>query len=152
LEVRAFLETCQASQFEDWEDSEASPWPLDPRIPSSREEAAKSLQALAGLDRRGLRSCDTETFIQGWFALLYLFPGLHPDNALDHGHEEEQWPEASEVLPNLEPRRQRVFTRSGWPVALDLIGREGWRRYEAGELKDEEFYCCDAQKAGLELN
>jgi DNA (cytosine-5)-methyltransferase 1 len=150
LEVRSFLEKSQSSQFEDWEGSGESPWRLDPRIPASRDEAAKNLQALAGLDRRGLRSCDTETFLRGWFAMFYLFKGLHPDNARDHGDEDEHWPEASEVLPNLEPRRQRVFTRSGWPVALDLIGREGWRRYEAGELTDEEFYCSDAQRCGLQ--
>ena len=37
-----------------------------------------------------------------------------------------------------------------WPVALELLGHEAWRRYELGELTEKEFYCVAAQRKGLE--
>jgi hypothetical protein len=52
-------------------------------------------------------------------------------------------------LPGLEKILARRHSRSGWPVALELIGREGWRRYEAGQVGPEEFYCLEAQRAAL---
>ena len=39
--------------------------------------------------------------------------------------------------------------RSGWPVVLAPIVREAWRRYRADELADDEFYCSEAQMAGM---
>jgi DNA (cytosine-5)-methyltransferase 1 len=149
LEIRSFLEESQRSQIDNFSNFKNLSAFSDLRIPTSREDAAQNLQALAGLDRRGLRTCTSEVFIRGWFALFYLFPGLHPDNALDHGEQEENWPEASNVLPDIEPHHRRIFVRSGWPVALDLIGREGWRRYRSRELTEEEFYCSAAQRAGM---
>jgi hypothetical protein len=38
---------------------------------------------------------------------------------------------------------------SGWPPILKRIAAEAWRRADAGELADEELYCCDAQWSGL---
>jgi DNA (cytosine-5)-methyltransferase 1 len=38
---------------------------------------------------------------------------------------------------------------SGWPVLLAPVAAEAWRRYEAGELKDDEFYCSEAVVAGM---
>jgi len=39
--------------------------------------------------------------------------------------------------------------RSGRPVALELLGRGAWHRYNSGELADDEFYSADAQRCGL---
>jgi DNA (cytosine-5)-methyltransferase 1 len=116
----------------------------------SRHTVARKLERLARLDRRALRALPKEEFLRGWHALLFLFPGLHPDNALDHGDDIEEIPTDQLGLPGFEQLLARRHARSGWPVALELIGREAWRRYEHGELADDEFYCVAAQRAGLE--
>jgi DNA (cytosine-5)-methyltransferase 1 len=90
-----------------------------------------------------------EEFLRGWHALLFLFPGLHPDNALDHGDTIEEVPTEQLGLPGFERELDRRHTRSGWPVALEGIGGEAWRRYEAGQLSDDYLYCVEAQRAGL---
>ena len=88
-------------------------------------------------------------FLQGWFALFYIFPGLHPDNALDHGDPGALWSPEELALPGLDAFATRRFARSGWPVALELLGREAWRRYGSRELSQDEFYCSTAQRAGM---
>jgi DNA (cytosine-5)-methyltransferase 1 len=117
--------------------------------PPSRSAAARELERLAHLDRRALRAVPRDEFLRGWHALLFLFPGLHPDNALDHGDDIEEIPTEQLGLPGFERQLDRRHTRSGWPVALELIGREAWRRYERDEITDAEFYCAEAQRAGL---
>jgi len=62
-------------------------------------------------------------FIRAWASIAYLFPGLHPDGFED--------------------------AESGWPRVLHRFAGEAWRRASAGELAEEELYCCDAQWAGL---
>lgn len=121
----------------------------DGLIAQSQAEAAVRLQEIAKLDRAELRSCEKGTFLRGWFALFYLFPGLHPDNALDHGESIELWSEAQLPLPGLHDFAVRRYARSGWPAALELLGREAWRRYERHELNEDEFYCSEAQRAGM---
>jgi hypothetical protein len=49
-------------------------------------------------------------------------------------------------VPALEPR----YTRSGWPVVLEPLGHEAWRRFKVEEFPDEAFYCVSAQRAGME--
>jgi len=107
------------------------------------------LEDLARLDRRALRALAREEFIRGWHALLFLFPGLHPDNALDHGEIIETVPPNQLALPGFQELLSRRYARSGWPVALELIGTEAWRRYENKELAVDEFYCSEVQRAGL---
>ncbi len=119
------------------------------RVPHSRPEAATRLQLIAAYDRRQLRLCERPEFLQGWLALLFLFPELHPDNALNHGNAQGIWCPLQPALPGLEGFAACRFTRSGWPVALEAIGREAWRRRKAGELTASEFYCTEAQSAGL---
>jgi DNA (cytosine-5)-methyltransferase 1 len=121
-----------------------------PSVFGSRPAAAGELLRLANLDRRALRALSTDEFLRGWHALLFLFPELHPDNALDHGDKQETWPEAELLLPGLEQARRKRYARSGWPVALELIGREAWCRYEQHKISEEEFYCVEAQRAGLQ--
>lgn len=149
LEVSAFLslKSCQAKRAtkpKRHRRSTKTAW-----IPSSQAEAAARLQVIAGIDRRQLRACEKDVFLRGWFALFYLFPGLHPDNALDHGDLTSVWSQADNALPGFEQFAGRYFERSGWPVALELLGHEAWRRYRSGELTDEEFYCAEAQQCGI---
>lgn len=120
-------------------------------IPQSRVEAARDLQQIAGFDRRQLRLCERSDFLRGWFALFYLFPGLHPDNARDHGDTIEVWSREQLALPGLEEFAVRRYARSGWPVALEFLGHEAWRRMKCGDLEISEFYCDAAQAAGMRL-
>ena len=41
------------------------------------------------------------------------------------------------------------YELSGWPLVLESLADEAWRRSEAGLLADDELYCCDAQRAGM---
>jgi DNA (cytosine-5)-methyltransferase 1 len=115
------------------------------RLPESADQAVEWIATLASKTRYQLRKLDTETFLLGWHALLYLYPGLHPDSALDHGDDEELIAASHDSVVDL----SRRYLRSGWPVALELIGREAWRRYEAASINEHDFYCVDAQYAGL---
>ncbi|TAJ92769.1 MAG: DNA cytosine methyltransferase [Gammaproteobacteria bacterium] len=118
-------------------------------VPNSQIEAARVLGILAELNRHDLRALTAREFLRGWHALLFLFPGLHPDNALDHGDIIETTSGSKVVLGGFEKLLSRHYVRSGWPVLLDLIGREAWRRYESGEIGDDDFYCVKAQRAGM---
>lgn len=115
------------------------------RLPDDSAQALEWLATLASKTRYQLRKLDVDGFLHGWHALLYLYPGLHPDSALDHGEDEELVQTPHDAVVDL----RRRYIRSGWPVALALIGREAWRRYNANEIGDDEFYCVTAQKAGM---
>ncbi len=118
-------------------------------LPATRSAAAHQLESLARLDRRQLRALSTREFLCGWRALLFLFPDLHPDSAQDHGGDSEIISADQLALPGYEELLAKRFVRSGWPVALEAIGVEAWRRVDARELTDKEFYCAEAQRAGL---
>jgi DNA (cytosine-5)-methyltransferase 1 len=118
-------------------------------IPVSQDQASLRLNVLMKCDREEIRALDPPKFIEGWHALLWLFPSLHPDNALDHGAEKHDWPQAESLLPCLAPNRRQFYARSGWPVALVLIGEEAWRRYQADEISKETLYCAEAQRNRL---
>jgi DNA (cytosine-5)-methyltransferase 1 len=111
-------------------------------LPATQSEAARWLEPLMHADRRTMRAMPTPTFLRGWHALLWLFPDLHPENALEHGEDKHDLPAP---VPELASR----YTRSGWPVVLEPLGREAWRRFKAEEFPDEAFYCVAAQQAGL---
>ncbi len=50
----------------------------------------------------------------------------------------------------IEPRLiAPYYVESGWPVVLAPVVKEAWRRFEAEELKDDEFYCSEAVVAGM---
>jgi DNA (cytosine-5)-methyltransferase 1 len=117
-------------------------------IPASQRQALEWLSAIALLPRRALRQADATTFLRGWHALLYLYPGLHPDNAIDHGDTTEVIETPSVDQLDLSER----YERSGWPVILEPLGREAWRRYEANQISEGHFYCVDAQRAGFALH
>jgi hypothetical protein len=89
-------------------------------VPNSMREAGRQVRlALA----RPVEQLSKGTFIRAWCSVAYLFPGLHPDGFED---------------PD-----------SGWPPVLKRFAAEAWCRAEAGELKDDELYACDAQWSGL---
>lgn len=122
----------------------AFPQPIT--MPSDHADALQQITSIASLTSAQLRKLDAEALLEGWHALLYLFPSLHPDNAVDHGEEEETF-----EIPVIGSMCRR-YVRSGWPVILEPFGYEAWRRYEAGQISEEQFYCVDAQRAGLTLN
>lgn len=119
--------------------------PIDASIPSSQEHALEWLSTIALQTRHQLRKADDATFLRGWHALLYLYPDLHPDNAIDHGQTKEIG--EAHLLEHLDLSER--YSRSGWPVALELIGREAWRRYEGGSISEDDFYCVEAQRTGF---
>ncbi|HXR46609.1 MAG TPA: DNA cytosine methyltransferase [Candidatus Limnocylindrales bacterium] len=153
-EIKEFLETPSSDPARIETNSRAQKHAgLETGTPKAqtRQAAAYELRELAQLDRRGLRALPTEQFLHGWRALLFLFPDLHPDNALDHGSSFEQISPDQLALPGYEELLAKRYTRSGWPVALELLGREAWRRHDAGEICKEDFYCVEAQRSGLRI-
>ncbi len=67
------------------------------------------------ISSENLSDLDNEIFLDGWRAVAYLNPGLHPDGFECEG--------------------------SGWPNELKPMAEEAWRRYEAGIITDDEMYC-----------
>ncbi len=118
-------------------------------LPSREAEAISWLLPLLDKDSRMLRKVTSDDFKRAWYSIGFLYMGLHPDGALDHGKtisaEIEDYPLTSRIEPRL---LAPYYERSGWPVVLAPIAREAWRRFEAGDLQDDEFYCSEAQMAG----
>ena len=150
LEVKEFLAQCARSSRGNEAHSQVRNGQSLLTSAATRQEAAHALERLAQLDRRALRALPVAEFLRGWHALLFLFPGLHPDNALDHGDDIEEVHTEQLGVPGFQQTLDRRHTRSGWPVALELIGVEAWRRHKAGQIDDEDLYCVAAQRAGLE--
>jgi len=73
------------------------------------------------LDHADLQSLDNSTFLSGWFALHFLGIAPHPDNT-------DEWDDLIRPL-------------------LD----EAWRRRQADEIADNQFYCSCCQHQGLRL-
>lgn len=120
-------------------------------LPSSQREAIRWLLGLVNAaDAKTLRELSPTDFKRGWYSIGFLYPGLHPDSALEHGTElcarAEDFPEIRKIEPRL---LAPYFVDSGWPVILAPIADEAWRRYESGHLKEEEFYCSEAVMAGM---
>ncbi len=102
------------------------------------------------LDKRKLRIVTQDDFKRAWYSIAFLYAGLHPDSALEHGTRVAN--DAENYLPvnRIEPRLVRpYYEQSGWPVVLAPVAKEAWRRYENGAFKDDEFYCSEAQMAGM---
>jgi DNA (cytosine-5)-methyltransferase 1 len=117
------------------------------RFAGTRQNAARTqrlaadLQAIAKLNLRELQQLSKVKFLQGWRALLLLFPDLHPDNAKEHGDSIRAERSRAVAAPNLCGISEQRFARSGWPVALVLIGREAWRRFDLGSITASDLYC-----------
>ncbi|MBI5101560.1 MAG: DNA cytosine methyltransferase [Nitrospirae bacterium] len=120
-------------------------------LPKTPSGGAEYLERLIGLGGRYLRKLSTEDFARGWHALLYLFPDLHPNTALDHGRSVHLVCMKRDGLERIDRITARRYTRSGWPLALTAIGQEAWRRYRSGEMHEDVFYCQIAHHAGWQL-
>lgn len=123
----------------------------DDAFPQSEAQAVAWLKPLFDLPPTALRKLGDETFKRAWSAISFIYAGLHPDGALDHGDAIsrdgfEDYPPISDLEPRL---LAPYYERSGWPVILAPIAREAWRRFRNEQLTDEAFYCCEAQKAGM---
>jgi DNA (cytosine-5)-methyltransferase 1 len=127
------------------EDSPRVSLPASADLPADHLEARRRLNILMQATRRELCALDKKTFLAGWHSLLWLFPDLHPNNALDHGAKRVR---ATPTNPSDADLGER-YARSGWPVALVLIGEEAWRRFERKEFDRDAFYCVAAQRAGM---
>jgi hypothetical protein len=68
-----------------------------------------------------LKTLSKSEFLRAWCSLIFLYPGLHPDGYNCRG--------------------------SGWPKALKAFAAEAWRRFQSGEITDNELYCYQACKA-----
>lgn len=120
------------------------------RIPKDDNEAVEWLLPLLDQEDRLLRTVSADRFNRAWFAIAFLYMGLHPDSARDHGTTIAHDQEATSDIRDREPRLlSPYYERSGWPIILAAIAKEAWRRYEAEQLTDDEFYCSEAQMAGI---
>ena len=86
-------------------------------VPPSCRTAEKHLSTAFN---RELQTLTKTEFVRAWCSLAYLYPGLHPDGYDSRG--------------------------SGWPKAFKPFAEEAWRRFESGELTDNELYPYQAAK------
>lgn len=120
-------------------------------LPKDESQAVDWLMELVqAADNKTLRRIPADEFKRGWFSVGFLYPGLHPDGALEHGKEISSDVVNHAEIRKIEPRLLTpYYVESGWPVVLAPIAKEAWRRYEADELKDDELYCSEAVVAGM---
>lgn len=144
LAVKSYLEVAMKSKKQ-IKDPAAVP------LPKSDDQALEWLLPLVhAADSKALKKVEAVEFKRGWFSIGFLYPGLHPDSALDHGKQISNEVINHTEVRKIEPRLITPFyVESGWPVVLTPVAKEAWRRYEVKELKDNEFYCSDAVMAGL---
>ena len=116
-------------------------------IPNNEREALQWL--IPALDRP-LMDMPHDDFMKAWHSLSYLYGGLNPDEATNHGTEIANDQDGPERFRLIEPRLiNPYYTKSGWPVILTPLADEAWARFEDGTMADEEFYCYEACKVGI---
>lgn len=120
-------------------------------LPANQYEGVQRLLTLVrAADEKTLREVSREDFKRGWYSVGFLYAGLHPDSALEHGKALSNIAEYFPAIYNVEPRLLApCYVQSGWPVVLAPVVEEAWRRYKAGEMRDDEFYCSEAVMAGM---
>lgn len=86
-------------------------------IPTDHAEAMRRFETVRSLNPASLAKLEKPDLLLAWWSFCWLEAVLHPDDA-------EVWPEeVAEALP---------------------LAAEALRRYEAGELKDGEYYPAEA--------
>jgi DNA (cytosine-5)-methyltransferase 1 len=119
-------------------------------LPRNQKQAIEWLVPVLDTDAKSLRKISPPEFKRTWYAVAFIYPGLHPDGALEHGH--AIIPKAKDH-PLAECGDSRLiapyYAQSGWPVALAALAKEAWRRYQEKNLSEDEFYCSEAQIAGM---
>ncbi len=124
----------------------------DPRIPKTHKEALIWLKQLVNSqDQRALEGVLDYQFVQGWFAIAFLYPGLHPDSSHTRGVKREV-KAAGELELLAEKTDSRlvspVYSQTGWPVVLTTIAHEAFRRYAYGRLTEPMYYAGTANYCG----
>lgn len=118
-------------------------------LPQSEEEAAKRIIGASALSKAELKTLEPRSLKQVWHAIGFLYMGLHPDSALEHGTTVHSDHKIDGANCNLDQRLfNPYYEQSGWPLILESIAAEAWIRYRSDELSDDEFYCHEAQLAG----
>lgn len=113
-------------------------------LAAHKDEAIAHLEALIeSLLLRPMTELTKADFLKSWWAVGFLHPNLHPDAAFDSGKELSPGPRRG-ISFVLEP----FYVRSGWPVELIPIANEARRRFDAGLLAEDEYYCSAAVIAG----
>lgn len=117
---------------------------LSADLPTHREEAIALLEKFVeSLFLRPITELGKGDFLRAWWAVGFLHPNLHPDSAFDNGKIVSKGPRRG-ISFVLEP----VYIRSGWPVELIPLVEEARRRFDAGSLAEDEYYCSAAVIAG----
>ena len=93
----------------------------DPRhsdlIPKNHAEAMRRFETVRTLAPAALADLEKQDLLLAWWSFCWLEAALHPDDA-------EVWPEeVADALP---------------------LAAEAFRRYEAGEIEDGEYYPAEA--------
>jgi hypothetical protein len=86
-------------------------------LPADEADATRRLGAVLGLSPSEVEGLPKDRLLLAWWSFFWLHAALHPDDA-------EVWPEA---VADARP-----------------LADEAFRRYEAGELKDGEYYPTEA--------
>lgn len=123
---------------------------LEPLPANDKEAVNWLLELVRAADKKRLRQIPTALFKRGWYSVGFLYPGLHPNSVFEHGkkvsYKADDFPELQKAEPRL---LAPSYIQSGWPVVLEPIAKEAWRRYRAKELSDDELYCSEAVTAGI---
>ena len=122
---------------------------FEENIPKSFPNAIYYLEYFSKLSKNDLTVLPNIEFLKIWNSFLYLFPSLHPCNALDHGTKIESLANSGMYANSKKPIFQKRYLRSGWPIELVAIGMEAWRRTKTGEFTYDCLYNSYAQKAGM---
>ncbi len=86
-------------------------------IPEDHAEAMQRFEDVRTLDPAALAGLEKRDLLLAWWSFCWLEAALHPDDV-------EVWPEeVAEALP---------------------LAAEAFRRYEAGEIEDGEYYPAEA--------
>lgn len=117
--------------------------------PTSDAEAASKILELIDLSPTDLKSVGSKQFNVVWYSIAFFYQGLHPDSISQHGKEETNDAVIPDSHANFDERLFNPYhTQSGWPLALHSISIEGLRRYENGDMSEDEFYNYQGQRAG----
>ena len=119
-------------------------------LPRDKREAVAWLLPFLDMDAAALRKANDHDVKKAWTAVACIFGDLHPDSALDHGKRVSNASVKRRATGVIEPRLAGpYFEQSGWPIALAPLAKEAWRRFRLGVFGANEFYCVDAQIAGM---
>jgi hypothetical protein len=90
-------------------------------VPDSLRAAGDEVRLALG---RSLDQLTKWDFLRAWCSIIYLFPGLQPAELFE---------------PD-----------SAWPRTLKVFAAEAWRRFDAGELADDELHCYQVATARIQ--